>query len=133
MFPLNIERALLSISAGICREISSGVIPSGTLQAQLNVGRCDGFNETFNAFTGLASVSTINIEELPTRAYKTNKYGAGIDGNTATSLCINSLTASKEGLLFFGKCLEILWRLGERAEAQVLMSPVSLLCVTTNS
>ena len=52
---------------GICRETSSGVIPSGPLQAQLNVGMCEGFNETFNAFTGFQSVSTINIEEMPTR------------------------------------------------------------------
>ena len=51
--------------AGICRGTESGPLSAQPVEVLLNVGMCNGFNETFNAFTGFSSVSTINIEEMP--------------------------------------------------------------------
>lgn len=60
------------MTTGICRGTSSGALSAEPVVAQLNVGLCDGFNETFNAFTGFSSVSTMNIEEMPTRMFTKN-------------------------------------------------------------
>ena len=54
---------------GICQGTASGSLAVEPVQVQLNVGTCDGFNETYNAFTGFRAVSTINIEEIPNRKY----------------------------------------------------------------
>ena len=62
---------LVSLS-GICRGTASGSLAVEPVQVLLNVGMCDGFNETFNAFTGFRAVSTINIEEMPSRKYSSN-------------------------------------------------------------
>jgi len=63
---LNVHRA--ATITGICRQTENGTIsPVGLHQAVLNVGMCDGFNESYNAYTGFQSVSTMNLEELPTR------------------------------------------------------------------
>lgn len=63
---------------GICDGTSSGRLSSGTVSVVLNVGVCSGFNETFNAYTGLNSVSTINIEEMPARELKSTLTSVGI-------------------------------------------------------
>ena len=51
--------------AGICRGTEKGPLSVEPMAVLLNVGMCDGFNETFNAFTGFSSLSTINIAEMP--------------------------------------------------------------------
>ena len=60
---VNIHRG--STIAGICSGTASGDIGLGEHTVTLNVGMCDGFNETYNAFTGLNSVSAFTLEEMP--------------------------------------------------------------------
>ena len=62
---VNIHRG--STITGICSETVNGTIGVGLHDVTLNVGMCDGFNETYNAFTGFQSISTINIDEMPER------------------------------------------------------------------
>ena len=71
---VNIHRA--SVISGLCTSTSDGAaISTGRHIVLLNVGQCIGFNETFNAYTGFFSVSTVTIEEIPTckcRLYHTH-------------------------------------------------------------
>jgi hypothetical protein len=60
---VNIHRG--STITGICTEIESGVIPVGSSVVTLNLGVCGGFNETFDSYTGLQSLSVIEVEEMP--------------------------------------------------------------------
>lgn len=62
---VNIHRG--STVAGICSETVSGRIGVGEHSVVLNVGQCEGFNESYNTFTGLNSVSTFTLEEMPPR------------------------------------------------------------------
>lgn len=64
---VNIHRA--SVISGICATTTAGAISAGRHIALLNVGECDGFNETFNAYTGFSTVSTVTIEEIPECEY----------------------------------------------------------------
>ena len=41
----------------------------GPVQVKVNLGVCGGFNETFDSYTGLESLSVIEIRELPPREY----------------------------------------------------------------
>lgn len=61
---VNIHRG--STLAGICLGTDDGPLEEGAYDVMLNVGMCEGFNETYNAFTGFNAVSTLNLEELPT-------------------------------------------------------------------
>jgi len=62
---INIHRA--SVISGLCGSTSDGAaISAGRHIVVMNVGQCTGFNETFNAYTGFSSVSTVTIEEIPT-------------------------------------------------------------------
>lgn len=62
---VNIHRA--SVISGLCDTTSDGSgISAGRHVVVMNVGECEGFNETFNAYTGFSTVSTMTIEELPT-------------------------------------------------------------------
>lgn len=62
---INIHRA--SVISGLCGSTSDGAaISAGRHIVVMNVGRCTGFNETFNAYTGFSSVSSVTIEEIPT-------------------------------------------------------------------
>lgn len=70
LYSINAERVNIhrgSTIAGICWATEDGVIGEGEYNVTLNVGMCDGFNETYNAYTGFNSLSTINMEEMPTR------------------------------------------------------------------
>ncbi len=60
---VNIHRG--STISGICSETVDGSIGLGEHSVVLNVGACEGFNETFNAFTGFSAVSTFTLEEMP--------------------------------------------------------------------
>lgn len=64
---VNIHRG--STLAGICLGTDDGPLEEGAYDVMLNVGMCEGFNETYNAFTGFNAVSTLNLEELPTCKY----------------------------------------------------------------
>ena len=44
---------------------TNGPILSGDVMAVLNVGRCAGFNVTYDAYTGLESPSSFTLEEMP--------------------------------------------------------------------
>lgn len=59
----NIHRT--STVTGICYGTKSGAIPLGPAEVTLNLGMCDGFNETFNAYTGLQTLSIMEVEEMP--------------------------------------------------------------------
>ena len=60
---INIHRA--SVIAGICSETSSGAIADGVHQLHVEVGLCDGFIDSYNAYTGFATTSHMTIEEIP--------------------------------------------------------------------
>ena len=61
---INIHRA--SVIAGMCGTTSDGAaISRGSHVVMMNVGKCEGFNETFNAYTGFSGVSSVTIEEIP--------------------------------------------------------------------
>ena len=62
---VNIHRS--STVTGICLGTGSGAIPMGSSMVTMNIGVCDGFNETFNSYTGLESLSTVEVEEMPLR------------------------------------------------------------------
>ena len=64
---VNIHRA--ATIAGICSETAAGALGEGVWTAVLNVMQCDGFNTSYNAYTGFQTLSTINIEEMPRRKY----------------------------------------------------------------
>lgn len=60
------HRLTLPFSPGICDDN----IPAGAVEAVLNIGRCNGSNETYDAYTGFNAPSTITLEEMPLRKYK---------------------------------------------------------------
>ena len=61
---INIHRA--AVIAGMCGTTSDGAaISRGSHIVMMNVGKCEGFNETFNAYTGFSGVSSVTIEEIP--------------------------------------------------------------------
>ena len=73
---INIHRG--TTITGICNQTVNGTITgAGTYEAMLNVGMCDGFNETYNAFTGFQGVSTMYIEEMPRREWRGGEEGSG--------------------------------------------------------
>ena len=60
---INIHRG--TTITGICNQTENGTLMGvGTYEAVLNVGMCEGFNESYNVFTGFQGVSTMNIEEM---------------------------------------------------------------------
>ena len=66
---INIHRG--TTITGICNQTENGTIMDvGTYEAVLNVGMCEGFNESYNVFTGFQGVSTMNIEEMPLREWR---------------------------------------------------------------
>ena len=66
---VNIHRG--TTITGICNQTENGTIMgAGTYEAVLNVGMCEGFNESYNAFTGFQGVSTMYIEEMPRREWR---------------------------------------------------------------
>ena len=62
---INIHRS--ATITGICRGTAAGSLDVGLTTATLNVGMCGGFNETFNAYTGKQTLSTVEVEEMPPR------------------------------------------------------------------
>lgn len=52
---------------GFCTATASGPLSPGNVTALLNVGMCDGFNETYNSFTGFGSAVSMVIEDYPKR------------------------------------------------------------------
>ncbi len=46
---------------------ADGPIMDGPVEARLNVGPCNGSNETFRIVTGEESISSFTVEELPQR------------------------------------------------------------------
>ena len=62
---INIHRA--AQISGLCNGTTSNPagITSGAHIVRVNVGKCMGFNDTFNAYTGFSTISTLTIEELP--------------------------------------------------------------------
>ena len=76
---INIHRG--TTITGICNQTVNGTITgAGTYEAMLNVGMCEGFNETYNAFTGFQGVSTMYIEEMPRREWRGREGGRGVGG-----------------------------------------------------
>ena len=74
---INIHRG--TTITGICNQTENGTITgAGTYEAMLNVGMCEGFNETYNAFTGFQGVSSMYIEEMPRREWR-GREGSGRD------------------------------------------------------
>ena len=66
---VNIHRG--ATITGICNQTENETITgTGTYEAVLNVGMCEGFNESYNAFTGFQGVSTMYIEEMPRREWR---------------------------------------------------------------
>ena len=53
--------------AGLCQGTISGGLPVGNVTALLNVGMCNGFNQTYNAFTGFGTSVAMFVEEYPKR------------------------------------------------------------------
>ena len=62
---INIHRG--STITGICVGIGGGGIPVGRVNVTMNLGPCGGFNETFDSYTALETLSIIEIKELPMR------------------------------------------------------------------
>ena len=62
---VNIHRG--STITGVCEATSSGSIGVGAVEVVMNLGTCGGFNETFDSYTSLRSLSTIEIKEMPPR------------------------------------------------------------------
>lgn len=60
---INIHRG--STITGICRGVQNGSIPVGSVEVKLNLGVCEGYNMTFDSYTGLQSLSVIEVEEIP--------------------------------------------------------------------
>ena len=63
---INIHRAGHLVGLCSATEAFPDNIPVGPHAVHINVGVCDGFNDTFNAYTGFSSISTMTIEEVPT-------------------------------------------------------------------
>ena len=47
----------------------NGSIPVGANEVKLNLGVCKGFNDTYDSYTGLESLSVIEVEEIPPCEY----------------------------------------------------------------
>lgn len=60
---MNMHRG--STLQGVCRGTAGGSLTRGVYTAALNVGRCAGFDTTYNTSTGFDSTSSVVIEELP--------------------------------------------------------------------
>ena len=66
---INIHRGMTI--TGICNQTNNETIMGvETYEAVLNVGMCEGFNESYNVYTGFQGVSTMNIEEMPLREWR---------------------------------------------------------------
>ena len=66
---INIHRG--TTITGICNQTENGTLMGvGTYEVVLNVGMCEGFNESYNVYTGFQGVSTMNIEEMPLREWR---------------------------------------------------------------
>ena len=70
---INIHRG--STITGICRGVGNGNIPMGSVEVKLNLGVCGGYNETFDSYTGLQSLSVIEVEEIPLREWRVELVG----------------------------------------------------------
>ena len=57
---VNIHRG--STIVGVCKGVGVGPV-----EVMMNLGRCAGFNQTYDSYTSQESLSTFEIEELPPR------------------------------------------------------------------
>ena len=67
---VNIHRG--STITGVCEAAGGERIGVGEVEVKMNLGPCGGFNETFDSYTSLQSLSTIEIKELPPRKSLSN-------------------------------------------------------------
>ena len=68
IYSLSLDRLRVhrgSTIAGVCGGTSDGPLAPGEHRVTLNVGRCEGFNRTFDAYTGYDTVPTLSTREMP--------------------------------------------------------------------